>query len=550
MPMVDFPLLTVSDNRSVVVASGTHKDQHLINCIPELVHAGETKEGDAVTKYRVRPRPGISEYKSMSSVGGVWRGITTWKGSLVSVVGANILLNNSLTPIGTLLSTTGDVYFTPTQGTNGVLILSDGSNLYAITTTYDVYLIAGGGTTYTDWAATTAYSLTDRRKPTVANGFFYEVTTAGTSGGAEPTWPTTLGNTVSDGTVSWTCTGYYTTLPTSHGPGVAFLDGYVTIMTSNAEIFHSDVNDPYTWGALNFLTAEMEPDDGTRVIKYNNYLMAFGEWTYQVYYDAANATGSIYAGVQGASNYIGCPSPKTVTTVGTSLMWVGRDKQGGLGVYMMNGLDPKQIAPTWLIRYLNSVDDATNAQNIIGSIANIKGHSMYVLSIPGVPITVAYDLIEKLWVEFQSYTGTADATFKYSEFVYSGGTQYAVNRTDRRVDKFDESVGTDLGEVRRVYVYTDTFDGGTGSVKHMHSLELVCDRQATSDYVFVSYSDDDWATESTARQLYIHRRHILTRFGIFTKRAFKFLYIGANDPRFELIRLNVTSSQKLVAGVK
>jgi hypothetical protein len=59
------------------------------------------------------------------------------------------------------------------------------------------------------WAATTAYSLNDYRKPTAVNvnGHFYIVTTAGTSGGSEPTWPTAHNSTVVDGTVTWTEVG-------------------------------------------------------------------------------------------------------------------------------------------------------------------------------------------------------------------------------------------------------------------------------------------------------------------------------------------------------
>lgn len=58
----------------------------------------------------------------------------------------------------------------------------------------------------TDWAATTAYTLGQRVEPTTPNGYVYEVTTAGTSAGSEPTWPTTgIGtSTVTDGTVVWT----------------------------------------------------------------------------------------------------------------------------------------------------------------------------------------------------------------------------------------------------------------------------------------------------------------------------------------------------------
>lgn len=62
------------------------------------------------------------------------------------------------------------------------------------------------------WAAATAYTVGQFRRPTTANGFRYEVTSisgTGTSGGSEPVWPTTIGATVTDNAganqVVWTC---------------------------------------------------------------------------------------------------------------------------------------------------------------------------------------------------------------------------------------------------------------------------------------------------------------------------------------------------------
>jgi hypothetical protein len=60
-----------------------------------------------------------------------------------------------------------------------------------------------------NWAASTAYSANSIRKPTPPNrnGFCYKVTAGGggSSGGSEPTWPTYLGATVTDGALTWTC---------------------------------------------------------------------------------------------------------------------------------------------------------------------------------------------------------------------------------------------------------------------------------------------------------------------------------------------------------
>lgn len=63
------------------------------------------------------------------------------------------------------------------------------------------------------WLADTVQALNSWRRPTVANGFIYECTArAGdfkTDPATEPVWPTTVGNTVVDDQVTWTCRDEY-----------------------------------------------------------------------------------------------------------------------------------------------------------------------------------------------------------------------------------------------------------------------------------------------------------------------------------------------------
>lgn len=55
------------------------------------------------------------------------------------------------------------------------------------------------------WTANTAYNSGSYVIPTPAKetGLWYKATGSGTSGSSEPTWPETLGDTVTDGTVTW-----------------------------------------------------------------------------------------------------------------------------------------------------------------------------------------------------------------------------------------------------------------------------------------------------------------------------------------------------------
>lgn len=55
-------------------------------------------------------------------------------------------------------------------------------------------------------ARNTAYGLGQKVVPLALNGYVYECVVAGTShASTEPTWPLVLGNTVTDGTVTWRC---------------------------------------------------------------------------------------------------------------------------------------------------------------------------------------------------------------------------------------------------------------------------------------------------------------------------------------------------------
>lgn len=71
----------------------------------------------------------------------------------------------------------------------------------------DIVLTVGSVSALGDfivWQSGTAYTLNDIVVPTVFTGFYYRATVAGTSGGTEPTFPTTDGSTVVDFGVTWT----------------------------------------------------------------------------------------------------------------------------------------------------------------------------------------------------------------------------------------------------------------------------------------------------------------------------------------------------------
>lgn len=68
------------------------------------------------------------------------------------------------------------------------------------------------------WSPKTTIGLGDQRVPTRSNRRWYRATTPGITDYPEPTWPLTVGATVTDGSVVWTCEGVTNTYETGTTP--------------------------------------------------------------------------------------------------------------------------------------------------------------------------------------------------------------------------------------------------------------------------------------------------------------------------------------------
>jgi hypothetical protein len=105
------------------------------------------------------------------------------------------------------------------------------------------------------WVAVTNYALGNFRRPTVPNGFRYEVTAdAGSSGAAEPTWPTTVGATVVDDGITWTCRTFAVTdtnCPHTKEVAKAAEKIYAKGVTDGTTVRFCKTGDPRDWTTAN-----------------------------------------------------------------------------------------------------------------------------------------------------------------------------------------------------------------------------------------------------------------------------------------------------------
>lgn len=190
--------------------------------------------------------------------------------------------------------------------------------------------------------------------------------------------------------------------PAETVPGVVHLDGFFFVMKSNSKIYNSALEDPLSWGALDFISAEIEPDAGVAIAKHQNYVVALKESTTELFYNAANASGSPLARLSNAAIQIGCGSGYSVANLNGCLFFISRTRARGLSVHYFpaEAIQPVEIATPGIQRVLNAAD-LTTVHCFAGKIG---GHSFYVVNLVTEGITLVFDLQSQVWSQWTFLT--------------------------------------------------------------------------------------------------------------------------------------------------
>ena len=368
------------------------------------------------------------------------------------------------------------------NGTTLARVRSDGVAFINITAGGTGYASAPTVTFGPEWAASTAYNVNDQ----IAYGAnLYTVTVAGTTSTVAPTFTS---GSQTDGTATLTYAGEratgsstisggivveivitnpgtgYLNPPTitigapggsgtqayadctlngfpsgSMVPGTAYFDTYVFVMTEDGKIWNSQPNDPTKWDALDFITAEAEPDKGVALAKHFNYLVAFGQWSTEFFYDAGNATGSPLLPNQTMRIEFGCANGDSVVEMQQTVVWVAVGRNTGRTVLMLDGTRPVQISDVSVERILNQ----SNLENVRAYSLKISGHYFYVLNLLDDDLTLVCDIKSKQWCIWTSYVNGQETILDGVFYTSYKNEGYALDNIDGKLYNISEHTYTD-----------------------------------------------------------------------------------------------------------
>jgi hypothetical protein len=233
-------------------------------------------------------------------------------------------------------------------------------------------------------------------KGTVNGGSQYQFTLTGTGGTAvflknntnAYTWNGTTLTAVTD-----------VNYPAVTVPGVAWLDGYVFVLTPGGSIYNSGLNTPAAWGALNLINGSLSPDPGAGVSRLYNYVVSFGSYSATFFYDAGNIPpGSPLLPNISATVNVGCAVGTSIVATENTIFWVGQTRQKGRKVYMFNGLSPQPISDEFIEKILNG----DSLSGVYAYYIQINGGIFYVLTLTASNFTLVWNGATGTWSRWSS----------------------------------------------------------------------------------------------------------------------------------------------------
>lgn len=331
--------------------------------------------------------------------------------------------------------------------------------------------------------------------------------------------------------------------------GVATLNGTSYVLGEDGTIYGSDFENVTAWSALNFITAEREPDGGTYIGKHHDHIVVMGPRTIEFFFDAANATGSPLSRRDDVFYNLGCHDGRTVWAEGDRLFFVAVEPSGSLGVYMLDNFIPRLISTDSIAAYLS--DQLIRAGWLaMGAGYSARGHTFYKLTVHSigsgvVPLqTITFDAASSLW-SMESTDASQGGHFPLvawtvrstrlphaGEGILSNGDLITVQ--DNNLSPMDGSGGfayvedgyVEVGYVAGaestsasipITVRCGMWDGGTRNHKFASDLAIIAD--ASSAILNVRWANESTIDFSASRDITTSGK--ITRLGRFRRRNFE-----------------------------
>lgn len=493
MPSIRIPLIGSEINRLDNPISFLAKDQHFINCYPEVTKNPITGKGRAM----LNKRYGGADITITSGYRPA-RAATVWSGNSAATSPLVFSFTNGTTAVG---------FF---DGIAGTQIGAD------IAISSAAKCVEMGETSISGVANLVAFV----GDTTLIEAWYFP------EGGS---W-----TQITDGD-----------FPSNQSPALVpvgqpvFMDGYMFVMCSNGQIWNSDVNSLANWTATSFISSQSYPDNGVNLARYKNTIVAFNKGSIEFFQNAGNAAGSPLSPIPNAVLKLGGSTGaagsattrvRTVLTAGGTVYFIGIDLESGkTGIYRLNGYQADKVSTPAIDKLI--AFGSTGAAFAGSCMLHGMTHVIMYSATPTVP---CYCIDTNTWWEFNFTNGGSNTAIE-AILGNPAANYFTVDATGLN-HIYTMLAGTYQDKGGTAYSATiqlESMDMGTSKRKFWNRLRVAGNVEGSASTLTVYYSDDDYANVATWGTIDLSSQAAmengLTRGGSSKRRALKLVH-SANTP--------------------
>ena len=247
---------------------------------------------------------------------------------------------------------------------------------------------------------------------------------------------------------------------------VVFIDGYFVVSTDTKKFIVSAINDGTSWNALDYGTAESDPDNIVAPIVFKNQLFISGSQTFEAF---QNIGGSDFP-FQRSGLFLdkGVFAPYSLINTQDTFIWVGGGQNESPGIWAFAGNGSQKIS-TVAIDFILQGLTPTELEAIYAWTYSQNGAYFVAFALP--TSTLVYDHASKRWHERKSYISSEQVAYRVSGLTQAYNNVFCGDTIDGRIGKLDPDLFTEYeGPIVRT-VATQPFQQNMQAI-FVPSLEL------------------------------------------------------------------------------
>lgn len=286
-----------------------------------------------------------------------------------------------------------------------------------------------------------------------------------------------------------------------HRGKMEHMDGYAFILDSDNLIWNSDNNSLANWTGTSFIAKQIVQDTPVGLAKMNKQILAFGEDTMEVFYNAGNDTGSPLLPIGHLSTRIGLAAPRVEAggghyycTIGSRIYYVGRSGGGikSVGVYSYNGSTVEKVSTPYIDKILSELVSSTTAFSSINTVGFYGQKAMSIL------LTIPNDTSPHWLMFFPEY----NEWFEWTSSIFSpinSGEHFLACSSNNKGTIYNFAASDNWQDDGTSYAYSAQFKLPTRGFANRTLLMfgVDADTDTTTNNMTVSMSTDDSATFSS-----------------------------------------------------